>query len=168
MQRKGQKMGGREMKLEVVNYAARNCHKYGSQILYRAVKFAEKYDSDCVPEILWHTITLEMAKQNPEMLVLAAVEDDKVAGHLLCRVINNDGTLICLVTQLEIDEEKRDGREDTMIGGMETIGQFAAAWKCERIRCWARNDKTAKLFERFGFKPKDYVLMDRPLEVENG
>ncbi|MHC4120798.1 MAG: hypothetical protein ACYSWO_25180, partial [Planctomycetota bacterium] len=82
--------------------------------------------------------------------------------------INNDGTLICLITQLEIDKELRDGREITMIDGMEVIGQFAAAWKCQRIRCWARNDKVAKLFERFGFEPKDYVLMDRALEIDNG
>lgn len=156
------------MRLEIVSYAAGSCHKYGPQILYRAVKFAKQYDTDCVPEILFHTITLEMAKQNPEMLVLAAVENDKVVGHLLCRVINNDGTMICLITQLDIDKEHRDGREDTMIEGMETIGQFAAAWNCQRIRCWAREEKVAKLFERFGFKPKDYVLMDRPLEVENG
>ena len=156
------------MKLTVVSYGAGNCHKYGSQVLYRAVRFAEKYDADCLPEVLWHTITLEMAKQNPEMLALAAIENNKVVGHLLCRVINNDGTLICLITQLEMDKKKRDGREDTMIDGMEVIGQFAAAWKCQRIRCWARDEKVAKLFERFGFKPKDYVLMDRALEIEDG
>ncbi|MHC4120584.1 MAG: hypothetical protein ACYSWO_24075 [Planctomycetota bacterium] len=156
------------MKLEVVSYGNSNCHKYGSQILYRSVRFAKKYDSDCVPEVLWHTITLEMAKQNPEMLALAAVENDKVVGHLLCRVINNDGTLICLITQLEIDKKYTEGREDTMIEGMDVIGQFAAVWGCQRVRCWARDDKTAKLFERFGFEPKDYVLMDRALEIEDG
>ena len=155
------------MKLEIVNYGAGNCHQYGSQILYRAVRFAKKYDIDCVPETLFHTITHAFMAQNPEMLVLAAIERGKVVGHLLCRVINNDGTMICLITQLEIDEKYRNDRELTMMQGMEVIGQFASAWNCQRIRCWARDEKVAKLFERFGFKPKDYVLMDRPLEVEN-
>jgi hypothetical protein len=156
------------MRLEIVNFCKNNCHKYGSQILYRAIRFAKKYDATCDPETLWHTITIEMAKQSAEMLVLAAVENGKVVGHLLCRIINNDGTLICLITQLEIDEKKRDNREEVMIEGMEIIEQFAEAWKCKRIRCWARDEKVAKLFERFGFEPKDYVLMDIGLEVEDG
>lgn len=156
------------MKLEIVSYGAGNCHKYGPQILYRSVKFAEKYDSDCNPEVLWHTITQSFVKQNPDMLVLAAVEEEKVVGHLLCRIVNNDGMLIALITQLEIDSENRELREETMQDGMAVINNFAVAWGAERVRCWARDEKVAKLFERFGFKPKDYVLMDRGLEVEDG
>lgn len=156
------------MKVEIVNYGAGNCHKYGSQILYRAVKFAEKYDNDCVPEVLWHTITHNFGKQNPEMLVLAAIEDDKVVGHLLCRIVNNDGTLIALITQLEIDQKDREGREQTMLDGMGLVRDFATLWGAERVRCWARNEKVAKLFVRFGFEPKDYVLMDRALENKDG
>ena len=156
------------MKVEIVNYAAGNCHKYGSQILYRAVKFAEKYDSDCVPEVLWNTITYSLRQENPEMLVLAAIEDGKVAGHLLCRIVNNDGTLIALITQLEIDQKKREDREQTMLDGMGLVHNFAKLWGAKRVRCWARNEKVAILFERFGFKPKDYVLMDIGLEVEDG
>ena len=156
------------MKVEIVSYGMGNCHKYGSQILYRAVRFAEKYDNDCVPEVLWHTITHNFGKKNPEMLILAAIENDKVVGHLLCRIINNDGTLIALITQLEIDKDDRGGREDTMLGGMDLVAEFATYWGAERVRCWARNEKVAKLFVRFGFEPKDYVLMDRGLEVEDG
>jgi hypothetical protein len=156
------------MNVKIVNYGTGNCHKYGSQILYRAVKFAEKYDNDCVPEVLWHTITHNLGKQNPEMLVLAAIEDNKVVGHLLCRIVNNDGTLIALITQLEIDREDREGREQTMLDGMGLVHDFAVLWGAERVRCWARNEKVAKLFERFGFEPKDYVLMDRGLEVKDG
>lgn len=156
------------MKLEIISYAAGNCHKYGSQILYRAVRFAKKYDTDCVPEVLWHTITQSFVQKNPEMLVLAAVEKSKVVGHMLCRVINNDGTMIALITQLEIDDKKREGREQTMQDGIGIVHNFAKAWSCQRVRCWARDEKNAKLFERFGFKPKDYVLMDIGLEVEDG
>jgi hypothetical protein len=156
------------MKLEVVSFGARNCHKYGAQVLYRATRFADKYDTDCDPEVLWHTITQSFVQQNPEMLVLAAVEGKKVVGHLLCRIINNDGTMIALITQLEIDSKKREGREETMADGMATVHTFAKAWGCQRVRCWARDEKVAKLFTRFGFKPKDYVLMDIGLEVEDG
>jgi len=156
------------MKLEIVSYGAGNCHKYGSQILFRAVKFAKTYDSDVDPEVLWHTITQSFVKQNPDMLILAAVEREKVVGHLLCRIVNNDGMLIALITQLDIDQKKRDGREETMQEGMAIIHNFAVAWGAQRVRCWAREEKVAKLFERFGFKPKDYVLMDRGLEVEDG
>jgi hypothetical protein len=55
-----------------------------------------------------------------------------------------------------------------MQDGMNTVHNFAKAWGAERVRCWARDEKNAKLFERFGFKPKDYVLMDIGLEVEDG
>jgi len=156
------------MKVVIVNYGAGNCHEYGPQILYRAVKFVEKYDNDCVPEVLWHTITHAMRQENPEMLVLAAIEDNKVVGHMLTRIVNNDGTLIALITQLEIDQKQREGREQTMLDGIQLVYNFATLWGAKRVRGWARNKNVAKLFERFGFGPKDYVLMDRDLEVENG
>ena len=76
--------------------------------------------------------------------------------------------MIALITQLEIDKKDREGREETMLGGMGLVHDFATLWGAERVRCWARNEKVAKLFIRFGFEPKDYVLMDRGLEVEDG
>jgi len=156
------------MELAVVNYANHNCHKYGSQVLYRAVKFAQENDLDSDPEVLWHVITNAMVDQGSDMLVLAAVEKNKVHGHLLVRIVNNDGMLIALITQLAIDIKERDGREETIQDGMAVIHNFAMSKNAKRVRCWAMNEKLVTMFTRFGFKPKDYVLMDIPLEVQNG
>lgn len=156
------------MKVEIVNYAAGNCHVYGSQVLYRATKFVQENDLDSDPEILWHTITQNLVQQNPDMLVLAAVDGNKVFGHLLCRLVNMDGMIIALVTQLAIDRKERDGREETIRQGLELVHQFAVAGGAKRVRCWAMNEKLATIFTELGFKPKDYVLMDIGLEAENG
>jgi hypothetical protein len=156
------------MELKVVNFANRNCHIYGSQVLDRAVKFVEQYDVDADPEMLWHTITNSFVVQNPDMLVLAAVEGEEVYGHLLVRIVNNDGMLIALITQLAIDRDKRDGRETTIEQGLEVIHGFALSKGATRVRCWAMNEELAILFKRLGFEPKDYVLMDIALEVKDG
>jgi len=156
------------MELAVVNYANRNCSDFGTQILDRAMRFAYDMELDGDPEILWHTITQEMVKQNPEMLILAAVDGGKVYGHMICRIVNDDGCLIGLVTQLAIDEEQREGREETIMKGMEVVYAFSRSRGATRVRCWAMNEKLAILFTKFGLKPKDYVLMDIALEAQDG
>jgi len=156
------------MELVIVSYANKNCNKYGSQVLYRAIKFARERDLDSDPEVLWHTITNGMVAQNSDMLVMAGLEDGKVIGHMIVRIVNNEGTLIALITQIEIDDDIRDGRDDVWEAGWPIIYQFARSKGATRVRCWAMNEKLAKLFTRFGFEPKDYVLMDIGLEVEDG
>jgi len=156
------------MELAVISYANKNCHKYGDQLLRRVIDFADKYDLDSDPEILWHTITNAMVVQNSDMLILGAVEDDVMHGHLLVRIVNNDGMLIALITQLAIDMDEREGREETIQAGMEVIHAFATSRGATRVRCWAMSEELAIMFKRFGFEPKDYVLMDIALEENNG
>jgi len=156
------------MKVELVNFAARNCHEYGPALLYRAVKFSRDNDLDSDPETLYQTMAYEMMRENPDMIVLAAIERKKVVGHLLARVVNIDGTIMILVTQLEIDKKYRDGRQDTILNGFDIIKQFAASKETNKIRCWAMNENVAKIFERLGFKPKSHILMDAVMEEEDG
>ena len=156
------------MELAIVNYANKNCHLYGPQVLDRAVEFVNEYDMDSDPEILWHTITNSFVAPDANMLVLAAVEDDVVHGHLIVRIVNNEGMLIALITQLAIDKMERDGREETIQAGMEVIHAYAISKGASRVRCWAMNEELAILFKRFGFEPKKYVLMDIPLEADDG
>ena len=156
------------MELAIVSYANRNCHIYGPQILDRAMDFVEMYDMDSDPEILWHTITNSFVSNDSDTMILAAVEDVVVHGHLIVRIVNNEGLLIALITQLAIDRMERDGREETIQAGMEVIHAFARSKGASRVRCWAMNEELAILFKRLGFEPKDYVLMDIALEAEDG
>lgn len=156
------------MDIKVVNYANKNCHIYGTAVLNRVIKFAEEHDLDSDPEVLWHTVTNEMVTQNPNMLILAGVENGKVAGHMLTRIVNNDGTLVALITQIEIDDDAREDRAEMWTTGWPIVENFARSRNAKRIRCWAMNEKLATLFKRFGFKPKSYVLMDIGLEANDG
>ena len=156
------------MELAIVSYANRNCHIYGPQILDRVMDFVNLYDMDSDPEILWHTITNSFVSNDSDTMVLAAVEDGVVHGHLVVRIVNNEGMLIALITQLAIDKMERDGREETIQAGMAVIHAFAKSKNATRVRCWAMNEELAIMFKRFGFEPKDYVLMDIALEADDG
>ena len=152
------------MRVEIVSYAAGNCHKYAADIAKRAVNFSVNNHLDSDPEILYHVIQNGIVSQNSDMLVLAAIEDDKVVGHLITRIVQVDGTLFALITQLEIDKEYRDGRIETISNGLDIIKQFAASRGAKAVRCWAMNQKLAILFGRLGFVTKPYVMMDLNLE----
>jgi hypothetical protein len=127
--------------------------------LARAVRFARVNDISGNPEVLWHTLAYQMMCDNPDTLILAAVDGSKVYGHFIAKLLNYDGELIVMITQLEIDKKQRDNREETMRAGMAETIEWAKSLGATGVRCWAMNETLAKLFERFGLAPKDYVLM---------
>jgi len=151
------------MELAIVNLANNNCHRYGSQVLARAVNFARANDISGDSEILWHTLAHQMMLDSPDTLILAAVEGNVVHGHFIARLLNFDGELKVMITQLAIDKPERDGREETMRAGMEKTIEWAKLVGATGVRCWAMTPLLAKLFKRFGLEAKDYVLMELDL-----
>jgi len=148
------------MYAEIVHFAYNNCHTLGGPVLHRAAKFAVDNDLDSNPEILWHTLASQMAAQNPDTVVIAAVDGKKVAGHLVARAVNYDGNVSVMITQLQIDSKMREDREETMAMGWAKLEEWAKSINAKNIRCWAMNEKVANLFERFGLVDKGYVLME--------
>jgi len=152
------------MKLEVVHQRNRNCHKYGSQVLARAVRFVRANGISGDPDVIWGTLAVQMIMDNPTQLILAAVEDSgKVRGHFIARLLDFDGELQVMITQLEIDRDAREDREVVMQNGMAMTIEWAKSLGATTVRCWAMTPTLAKLFERFGLEPKDYVLMERDI-----
>jgi hypothetical protein len=97
------------MHAEIVHAAYNNCHTLGGPVLHRAARFAMENDLDSNPEILWATLAGQMLASQPDTIVIAAVDGKTVAGHLVARAVDYDGTRIVMVTQLQIDAKRRPG-----------------------------------------------------------
>jgi hypothetical protein len=152
------------MRTEIVHASNGNCHKYGSAVLHRAVRFAVQNELDSDPEILWHSMAQQMYANPPSMLMLAAIDGNKVRGHLLARLQEYDGSRSVFISHLQIDKNARENREGVIASGLEMIVNWAKSNGATSIRCWAMNEKVAGIFSALGFEPKDYVLMESPIK----
>jgi hypothetical protein len=156
------------MRAEIVHGSMGNCHKYGSAVLHRAVRFSIENDLDSDPEVLWHALAKDMWSAQPGSLLIAAIQDERVKGHLLARLNDYDGTRAVFITHLQIDSEAEEDRMQVMADGRDMFVKWGLENGATKIRCWAMNEKLGKLFQhpRFGMKPKDYVLMEASLDAE--
>lgn len=81
-------------------------HRLIGQVLRRIREFAGKYDTDGVPSVVARDVEWDSAKdiKDQQYLVILAVRDLQVIGHLLCRIVNYYGNNYVYMQQFEIDE----------------------------------------------------------------
>jgi hypothetical protein len=153
------------MRSVVVHASQGNAHKYGGEIIRRAVKFNEKRNLGCVPEYLFAELSQQMFAAEPHTLCLACVDsDESVRGHAIIHVQEMYGYRTAMVYHLEIDDEARDETRMAMLNqGWDQIEEWARRNKCQAVRTWAMNETLANIFTRHGLEPKKYVFMEKNL-----
>lgn len=100
-------------------------HRLLGQVLRRIRDFSTKYDADGDPRIVAREVELDFASSGGKYLILTAVRDLEVVGHLLARAIDYFGHRYIYVQQMELDE--RSGV---------TLAQERGAFKA--IQAWQR------------------------------
>jgi len=152
---------------EVVHASKGNCHLYGTQFLDRAVNFIISYDCGGDPEFLWHELSNDMRSNPPWKLCIVGIDDDtgEVCGHLLAELQAQYGIRQVMITQLEITHPSADMRRQMLEADWHLVEDWARANQAKFIKCWAMNEKVAKAFEKYGFKPKGVTVMELPLRL---
>lgn len=156
------------MNVEIIHASNGNCHLHASAFLDRAVNFIIAYDYPGDPEYLWHDLAYEMRNPSPSKLCLAAIDEETgdVVGHLLAELQFQYGIKQVMITQLEILHEEPQVRGILMKEGWPLVEKWARDTGSRAIKCWARNERLARQFEKFGLQSKDYVIMELKLQAE--
>lgn len=110
MQAQAEQVAEKEKVIFVVltrDYDVELRHRLLGQLLRRVKDFAEKYDTDGVPQVVARAVEWDFAqdKENQEYLSIIAVRGLEVVGHLLCHAIHYFGHKYVYVQQFEIDGE---------------------------------------------------------------
>jgi len=154
------------MRSVVVHVSQGNVSKYAGDVVKRAVAFNRKRSIECVPEVVFAELSVQMCVPEPHTLCLACVEDDDtVRGHAVTHINDLYGYRTAMVYHLEIDKDARDETRMAMLmQGWDQIEEWARRMGCKAIRTWAMNEKLAELFSRHGFVAQDHVLMEKELK----
>jgi hypothetical protein len=149
------------VKIETVHASYRNCHIYGAAALRRAVAFLGKHNLDPDPEVFWHYLANQMFQANPLALVVVAVEDGRVVGHLIAEVQDNYGFIIATVLQWEMDKGIHHMQKGKAIKeGWSILNGWAKMNNAKKIRGWAVNKDVAQMFEKLAFEDSGFTIMD--------
>lgn len=152
------------MRPEIVHVGAGNAHLYGGRVIERVVSFNRRYNLPSNPEFVFAELAQQMTVENPHTLVQVMLDkNDIIMGHGITSVQELYGFRSAMVYQLEVDREVREGREEAFAEGLKQILTFAKNAGCKAMRAWAMNEALAKVFEKYGMKRKEFVLIEREL-----
>lgn len=149
--------------VEIVHASNGNCHLYGSAFLDHVVNFLIGYDYPGDPEFLWHDLAYEMRSASPSKLCIVFIDDETndVIGHSLAELQFQYGIKQVMITQLEILHEDAAVRAAMMEEAWRLGEEWSRNNGAKSVKCWARNERLARAFEKFGLEAKDYVIMER-------
>ncbi len=147
----------------VVHKSVGTAYQYGVDVIDRVYDFCLKYDSDYSPNVYAAVVAENIFSQETNMLVLAAVLDDGVKGHLVASVESiYGGEPFVTISQCHIDGDiSSSGVVSEMLY---TVVEWANNLGCKSVRCVARNAPVARLFKmKYGFEESGRVIMELPV-----
>src|SRR5262245_47122483 len=99
------------------------CWSLMPKMLERIGTFSEKYCPDVMSAVLVSSVMQDWVKINPGFLILGAIQDEELVGHLLAVVSITSWSQKrrCLILQYEIDREASVPRELLLQGVNEII-----------------------------------------------
>lgn len=125
----------------------------------RVAAFAEKYDPEANPDILYPLLVSSYLEATG-MSLLLILRDAELIGHCLLVVEDYYGTRSLNVNQYELDESIPD---EIAKQGIADIAKNAARVGATKVRIQARNKRVARLFRtRYGFREAVKVPMWLP------
>ena len=128
---------------------------YVPQLLERVERFCRERQTDTDPGTLRKAIMQDFTADNPQMLVLIAIEGSEIKGHLLAVMCSWFGRKFSLAMQIECDRHVGDG---IMTAGWEQLKDWTTAQGGRKIKCEALTPALARLYRRFGLRNKRITL----------
>lgn len=159
-QEHGRKYNSQGTKIIILDRGSQESWGMFPKFLDRVKFFCSKYDTDTDGSIICRLLEMHFVSDNPQFIMLAAVNGDRIIGHALSSIEVYYGKRVLVIIQLELDQKIV---RDELDKGFEAILSWGRVQGAEDVRILTGTKSKARMFKRFyNFKPHRIVMV-RPL-----
>lgn len=127
--------------------------------------FCVRHDTDLPADLLIRSVHASYIADVPNMLVILAIDDGQVIGHLLVDLADWGGRKVATIVQYALDGMVPI---EVLRKGLGLIEQWARGRGCQAVQVLAISEELARAYGRFyGFR-RHRVLMRKRLDVDGG